>query len=344
MTFVTSIWDVFWFYFWIFAYIAYLFVLGDSNWHLRYLIPLYLVSLFVICMTCHGELVRARPSLRFLTRFYLLIALGGAVGGVFVAVIAPHVFDTYLELPLLLISIAGLAVTLQWRRRGSKHTLWPVRFAMAAGILALTGYLVLAEVRTRAENLLVQRNFYGVLRVRDELLGEELAQRNLIHGTISHGYQYLGEAYRDVPGAYFSMNSGVGRVLEAMEARGAIRYGVIGLGPGILASYARQDDYVRLYEINPDVAIIAERLFTFLPHARAAGADVEVLLGDARLTKRPLAMFRRPVCDRDQSYPRYRRTELECDRTPGCACSHHRDTNRLLRVCPLSKHGIETHE
>jgi hypothetical protein len=264
--------------------LGYLYAQGDRNWHIGYLIPVLLAALFAVCLACHGEVVHRRPAAPYLTRFYLLIALGGALGGSAVALLAPRVFDTYLELPLLLIAIAVANVGMQWRRRGSSVTLWPVRIAMAAGVVALASYFLQAELNVREENLHVSRNFYGVLRVRDEQVGETPARRNLIHGTISHGYQFLDEPYRLVASAYFSTQSGVGRVLEALADRGPIRYGVIGLGAGILASYARAGDYVRLYEINPAVATIAEERFTFLSQARRDGADVGVLLGDARLT------------------------------------------------------------
>jgi SAM-dependent methyltransferase len=263
--------------------IAYLYVNADGNLHIQYVIPLYLAGLFLCCMACHGELAYGRPTAQFLTRFYLLIALGGALGGVFVAVIAPTVFDTYLELPLLLIVMAVLNAALQWRRRGSSRTLWPVRLAMIGGVVALTGYLARTELASRNEHLLVRRNFYGVLRVRDDLVGTELASRHLIHGTISHGSQFLSDAYRGVAGSYFSTSSGVGRALQALQAQGSVRYGVIGLGAGVLASYAREGDYLRIYEINPDVFRIADEFFTFLARARAAGADARVLLGDGRL-------------------------------------------------------------
>jgi spermidine synthase len=51
-----------------------------------------------------------------------------------------------------------------------------------------------------------------------------------------------------------------------------------------MSGYVRAGDYVRLYEINPAVLAIADRYFTFLPNARSSGADLDVLLGDARLT------------------------------------------------------------
>ena len=262
--------------------IAWLYTNSDTYQDIRYAIPLYLASLFVICMACHGELVELGPSPRYLTRFYLLIALGGALGGFIVGVIAPAIFDTYLELPLLLIVIAELMLVMQWRRKGSRRTLLPVRAAMIAGLVVLAGSLIVAELRYRDENLLVSRNFYGVLRVRDYV--DQQPRRSLIHGTIGHGYQFSQDAYRDIAGSYFSANSGVGRALLARQAQEPFRYGVIGLGVGVLTSYARPGDYVRFYEINPDVLNIASEYFTFLSRARARGADVDVLLGDARLT------------------------------------------------------------
>lgn len=263
---------------------AYMHTHGEANLHIQYAIPLYLGGLFVACMMCHGELVYRRPSGEYLTAFYLLIALGGALGGIFVTLVAPHVFDTFFEMPLLLIDIALVAVILQWRRRGSARTLLLVRTAMVVGLVVLTGSLMVSEVATREENILVRRNFYGVLRVRDALTGTSLESRHLVHGTISHGFQFLREDRRFIPSSYFSASSGVGRAIAALQVDGPIRYGVVGLGVGILSSYARQGDYLRMYEINPEVLNIARSNFTFLAHAHDVGADVDVLLGDARLT------------------------------------------------------------
>jgi hypothetical protein len=261
---------------------AWLYAHSDSNQHIQYTIPLYLVSLFIICMACHGEVVHRSPPARFLTKFYLLIALGGALGGIFVGVIAPLVFDTYLELPVLVIILAEAMVALQWRRKGSARTLWPVRVAMVAGVVALAISLGVAEMNVRDGSLLVSRNFYGVLRVYD-YVDDQPARRSLIHGTISHGSQFSAEAYRDVPGSYYSVSSGVGRVLEAHKTQGPLRFGVIGLGAGVLTSYARAGDYLRFYEINPDVVDLAGNSFSFLSRGMQRGADVQVLLGDGRL-------------------------------------------------------------
>lgn len=265
--------------------LAYLYTQRLENYPLELQIPLYLASLFFICMACHGELVLRRPSGRYLTRFYLLISLGGVAGGAFVGLLAPTIFTTYLELPVLLVVIAELYVFLQWHRRGSGRTLWLLRTVMVLGVVVLLGHLMLSEIQTRRESLLVQRNFYGTLSVqeddRDTYL---LARRYLIHGTISHGYQYLHRDYERVPASYFSRQSGVGLALTALQEQGPVRLGVVGLGVGVLSGYVRPEDYVRLYEINPDVVEIADRYFSFLPTARQTAADVDVLLGDARLT------------------------------------------------------------
>ncbi|WP_331069338.1 fused MFS/spermidine synthase [Steroidobacter sp.] len=264
--------------------LAYLYMQRLENLPIQFVVPAYLASLFIVCMACHGELVLRRPAGRYLTRYYLLISLGGVLGGAFVGLIAPVIFATYLEFPLLLVVIAELYVVMQWHRRGSRRTLWLVRTTMVVGVIALVGLLMLSEIETRQSSLLVQRNFYGVLSVQDDPIKYSLARRYLIHGTISHGYQYLHDNYRLRPASYFSPHSGVGLALTALQSQGPVRMGVVGLGVGVMSGYVRPEDYVRLYEINPDVLKIADEYFTFLPTARQKSKQVEVLLGDARLT------------------------------------------------------------
>jgi spermidine synthase len=155
---------------------------------------------------------------------------------------------------------------------------------MVGGVVALLLQLMLSEIETRRASLLVQRNFYGTLSVQDDPSSDRLARRYLIHGTISHGYQYLHDDFRRLPASYFSQHSGVGLALTALQSQGPVRMGVVGLGVGVLSGYVRDIDYARLYEINPDVVSIADEYFTFLPTARQTSPDVDVLLGDARLT------------------------------------------------------------
>jgi SAM-dependent methyltransferase len=263
--------------------LAWLYINAETHQHIRYVIPGHLAALFVICMVCHGEIVSRAPAAAYLTRYYLLIALGGALGGVFVSVVSPLVFETYLELPILLIVLTEIMVALQWRRRGPRLRVWLVRAAMVVGVVVLNLELISAEVRMRKQEVLVERNFYGVVRVRDHLENDQ-QRRTLMHGTIGHGFQFLDPAQRELAVAYYSIDSGVGRVTAEKMAQGPLRVGLIGLGAGVFLTYGRDGDEYVVYEINPQIVAIAEQTFTYLNDARARNTKVDVVLGDARLS------------------------------------------------------------
>src|SRR6185295_17596948 len=131
----------------------------------------------------------------------------------------------------------------------------------------------------------LERNFYGTLRVKDVDAGQPGAMRTLVHGVIMHGEQYLSPDRRNQPTSYYGETSGVGRALQALGAASpALRVGVVGLGTGTIAAYGRKGDVYRYYEINPQVKEIARRDFSFLGDAEARGAKLDVAIGDARLT------------------------------------------------------------
>ncbi len=233
-------------------------------------------GLFIACMFCHGELTRLKPAPRYLTRFYLMISVGGAVGSVLVGIVAPLVLPAYFELA------AGLILC-------SLLLLWQVRReAPVYGVLGLVGTAVAVGCAIwgvtafYANAIVASRNFYGVLRVQE--LGDNDAnrRRSLVHGTILHGTQYLGPEVRQRATTYYTATSGIGRLLESMHPRmDPIRVGVIGLGTGTLAIYGSKGDVYRFYEINPDVIEVAQRDFTFLSDS---DATIELALGDARLS------------------------------------------------------------
>ena len=248
---------------------------------IKKLIPIFAGGLFICCMMCHGELARRRPAPRYLTLFYLMVSLGGALGGIFVALIAPRVFRTYLELPVGLLAAGVLAVIVLWNVKLPKIGAWPLRTVLAIGAGALAGYLARQEVQDRAIYHLLVRNFYGALRVRDDAGDEPYRERTLLNGTINHGSQLLDESIRYMTTSYYGPTSGVGRAIEALQTRGPIRVGIIGLGAGVLSNYGRPHDVYRIYEINPLVPGIAQTEFSFYPHSPA---DKRILLGDARLT------------------------------------------------------------
>jgi hypothetical protein len=134
----------------------------------------------------------------------------------------------------------------------------------------------------RGDVLELSRNFYGTLRVTGAADGDESpeASRRLLHGVILHGEQYMAPQARGIGTTYYGPTSGIGRTIEAARMAGPMRVGVIGLGVGTLATYGREGDVYRLYELNPVVLDVAERRFTYLKDSRA---KLEPALGDARL-------------------------------------------------------------
>ena len=263
------------------AGMAYMIYAEEGNFNIKYAIPGFAAGLFICCLFCHGELARRRPAPRHLTLFYLMVSLGGALGGIFVALIAPRVFRVYWELPLGMIACGILAMIAVWSLRVPKLGAWPLRAFILVAVAVLAGYFVRQERRLSKNLVLQARNFYGPLEVRDDLPTEDYAQRTLLHGTIDHGSQLLDPVLRYVTTSYYAKRSGVGRAMSALQAKGPIRAGVIGLGAGVLSNYGRKGDYFRIYEINPLIQRIAQTLFTFYPHSPA---DKAILMGDARLT------------------------------------------------------------
>jgi hypothetical protein len=165
----------------------------------------------------------------------------------------------------------------------SKIGSWTLRLALLGGVGLFLGFLGQKEKEKELGYRLVARNFYGVLHIRDDLstAEDEYSLRTLFHGTINHGSQILDEALRYKTTSYYGENSGVGRTIRALQKRGPIRVGVVGLGAGVLSNYGRAGDFYRIFEINPLVEKIAQTQFTFYPHSQA---DKRILMGDARLT------------------------------------------------------------
>ncbi len=254
-----------------------------ENASILVMIPLFSIGLFLACMVCHGEMVRLRPAPEHLTSFYLMCSLGGALGGVFVGLIAPRAFHTYLELPIAMTACAVLVLIVLWRDpstelyHGGNAFAWAVLVTLTLG---LAGSLAYEEWQVEHEARLLVRNFYGGLRVTDSGEGEE-AQRVLNHGTINHGAQFLDPARRKWPITYYGKKSGVALAIFDSGRDGPQRVGVVGLGTGTLAAYGRAGDAYRYYEINPLVVQIANTEFTYL---KDSAAKVDIAMGDARIS------------------------------------------------------------
>ncbi len=254
-----------------------------SNVPIKVMIPLFAMGLFTCCMVLHGELARLKPDPKYLTHFYLMMSAGGALGGLLVALLAPHFLNALYEMPVSLVFCAALVayvlrqdLELKWVRR------WPGVVVSAVLTLALAGYVGWQIKQMVSGSRVLVRNFYGGLKVKDSGdPGSLEATRTLTHGTINHGEEYLNIARRDLPTTYYGPNTGVGLAIREKQQAGAVRIGVIGLGTGTTAAYGRLGDYIRYYEINPLVLELARKEFFYLADCKA---KLDVAMGDARLS------------------------------------------------------------
>lgn len=244
-------------------------------------VGLYFAALFLVCMVCHGELVRSKPSPRYLTMFYLMSSAGGALGGLTVALICPLIFSTTMELNIALLAAVALALGVfladasgSWLANSTKR----LRIAQFAGFAVLLFVAVSQYDELKRETLVTKRNFYGVLHVE-----RPAGSRGniLVHGRTVHGFQFDHPKLKLRPTTYYSYGSGIGRTLHTQKTMAPLRIGAIGLGTGTVACYGQVGDLYRFYEINPAMVQIANEQYSFLSDSQA---KVEVVLGDARLS------------------------------------------------------------
>jgi len=230
-------------------------------------------------MVCHGELARLQPHPSHLTGYYLMLSVGGVVGGFFVGVIAPYWFNSNYELSIAIVLTALVAAIAVIPRMTFSRALWRYASVASTAVLLLgLSWLRFDDHREETEGAEVtQRNFYGTLQVFNNV---EDGYRSMFHGQITHGRQFTAPDQLDLPTTYYSPDGGAGKAMQIALVDGPKRIGVIGLGVGTLVTYGRKDDYFRLYEIDPLVIDIAHKNFSYL--SRTA-AKTEIVLGDARL-------------------------------------------------------------
>jgi SAM-dependent methyltransferase len=266
-------------------WMAYALDKGTEDMNVRLLLGAFSAAFFVTCMVCHGELVRLKPHPEYLTSFYLMLSLGGALGGVFVGLAAPYLFPANFEFPIAIVLCGLMLVWLLVQEPDSKYyeawTSLPVMATMAA-TLALCFYLGRTVRENIRDNKLIERNFYGILRVRENgTTADWDGYRSLLHGSINHGEEWIHPKRRRDPLTYYCADSGVGRAIRTRKPDQPQKVGVFGLGAGSIAGYGRPGDVYRFYEINPLVVRLARSEFFYLPEARQ---KVDIALGDARLS------------------------------------------------------------
>jgi len=170
---------------------------------------------------------------------------------------------------------------LRGKFRSFKHWRALTSVWLLLGLATLGTFLARQTRRPDPDRVFTTRNFYGVLTVYEHRREDPKAHHLVLqHGRITHGLQFLDAEERERPTTYYGSESGVGLAFEALLP-GPHRIGLVGLGTGTLAAYAQPGDYVRVYEINPEVERLATSHFSYL---RDCKGKVDVALGDARLS------------------------------------------------------------
>lgn len=282
-------------------------------------IGVHLATFTAVCLVFHGELARRKPEVARLTEFYLWIAVGGVMGGIFNTLIAPLVFSSLREYQLVLI-LAGLAMPawrhcwpwLLTRRRemlaaglviALTALLWwqaagpfwkfgapllgcalfltrPWIFCLAVGTMYFVGLSF--AVPGGGHQYYQGRSFFGTFCVAGDEAGKF---RILSHGRTFHGIQWFDGPNRRMPTMYYDPTGPIGWVFRDLlgdPPTGRVdRVAVIGLGAGALAAYGRRGEEFTFFEIDPAVEQIARTQFTYL---QDSAATCRVVLGDARLS------------------------------------------------------------
>jgi hypothetical protein len=283
----------------------------------------HLGTFFVAAMACHGELARSRPAADHLTAFYLCMSIGGALGGLFNALVAPVVFTGVVEYPLALAAAcllgmpnrsgwtvgrlwrdgaialaigAGMSALLFATHRGALPAAVGVALVFLAPTLVLfrfrgqpVRFALGVAVLVLASGAYMDAHHRVVLRDRSffgvhRITKDPAGERHLfVHGGTLHGVQYVDRERRGEPLTYFHRGSPIGQVLSSERAGRFQQVGVVGLGIGVLAAYGRSGQEWVFYEIDPAVERIA-RDDRYFTYLADSRAAVRVVLGDARLS------------------------------------------------------------
>lgn len=278
-------------------------------------IAILIALLFFSAYVCNCRLADSRPGPERTGEFYLVIALGGLIGGSFNALIAPNIFPDVIEYPLVLvlamalrpgggarINLGDIAIPLMIAIIAAAAMvlgfgtgvpavapvlsivlailLFPLSRVPARFALGLAGaFLVAAIPSLVVPPLDRERNFFGVVKVLED---RENSLHLLVNGSILHGLQSTEAETRDEPTSYYHRTGPLGDVMALVGDKLSGGAAVIGLGAGTVACYGAEGAPWTFYEINPAVIRVARdaRDFSFL---RDCQPDARLRLGDGRL-------------------------------------------------------------
>lgn len=239
---------------------------------------LFCLVLFFACLYCQNQLVALKPSSHHeLTLFYLMISLGGFLGGILTSWVMPLISKTVMEylLALTLIVIAWWIIERKNFMPPSSRVMDRVRAGALVVIPILLCWFWIPEIMDKNPPavILKKRNYYGMY---------EIAERNririLVHGTTLHGAQLLAPGLEQEPTSFFSRTSGAGEIFTWYQPQ-LRSIGVIGLGVGTLTAYTEAGQTMDIYELDPDMDWIAKDYFSYLKNARG---KINLIYGDAR--------------------------------------------------------------
>jgi spermidine synthase len=218
----------------------------------------------------NGFVYQLRPVRRF-SLFYLVVAIGGMLAGVFESLGAPNWLNRNYEFAGAAFILLGVvAVSLIARREYSS------KMALALMLIAPPAWLGYAQVAGESGSTTHLRNYYGSI-----VLNQYTQYTSSSNETTLHGLQLTDPAKQRVPTTYYSQGSAAGVVIKALQAKKpALNIGVVGLGTGTLAAYARATDTVVFWDINPLAIAVARVWFTFL---KDCPGHVDVRMEDGRI-------------------------------------------------------------
>lgn len=247
---------------------------------------LNLLVFFLMCLYAHGNLYDRRPSVAYLTNYYLTIAVGGWLGGIFVSLIAPKLFSGLFEYPLLCLCLSVTIAWTQGRRFLSYYR--QLSYLVRLPLVFSTVFLLISLAWVGIKNIMIQeqclhsqRSFYGIYRVVDLPPDSDAPKgfRILIHGETRHGGEYLDGGLQSEPTTYYCSRGAIGDVLRVISSPRHLA--VVGLGVGTIAAYTERTDTITFFEIDPGNEAVARSFFSFLRNSRG---PVDIVPGDGRLS------------------------------------------------------------
>ena len=238
---------------------------------------------FFISMACHGELERSKPPAARLTSFYLTIAIGGAAGGIFTAIVAPIIFDSFLEFQFAIIGCLGLVMLRIYQSDLKLGKYLAISGCGLVGAVTLASLMLQMNSQLEKDTIVTrQRNEYGIVTVT-----ENEHYRRFVSGNVDHGGQNLDPELAFEPSGYYTANSGAGiafRRMREFKKSGGVESGVkaavVGMGIGAMLTWCEPEDSFTFYEINPVVLDIAKQHFSFL---NEFDLQADVFIGDGRI-------------------------------------------------------------